>query len=92
MQSKLASAGLCLVGIVLGCAAASVAPTNSARAGGPGWSCYATDQLDEPESAAQWRGAVTVSSGLNAVAQHTPPGTVVNLQWNAETSVTCVKN
>lgn len=92
MQSKLKNAGLCLAGIVLGCAGASMRPTTIAHAEDPGWRCYATDMLEDPADAAAWRGAEAATKGLNQVAQRTPSGTVVNLQWNQATSVTCVKN
>lgn len=83
---------MCFVGIVVGCAAATVAPIMVGKAQAAGqWRCFATDELGEPEEAASWGGAVKATDGLNAVAQHTPAGTVLNLQWNAKTSVTCVK-
>jgi len=93
MNARMINIGLCVVGIALGCAGASALPgaIGRAQAADGEWRCYVTDMLDDPSSAANWRGASAASTGLNSVARHTPAGTVVNLQWNQQTSVTCVK-
>jgi len=93
MKSQLGKIGLCLVGILVGCAGASVAPVawTRAQSGSGSWRCFATDLMEDLNDAADWRGAWTVTRGLNSAAAHTPSGTVVNIQWNQATSVTCVK-
>jgi len=100
-MKKMHAVSLLLVGIVLGCGAAAVAPTatswadaGSAAAGG--WACYVADRFEDLADARGWDGSVKIENGLNQVANHVPAGTIVPITpeggQSAYPSVVCVKH
>ena len=80
-------------GIVVGCVATTVSPVlrTWAHPTGGTWRCYAFDRFEDgPEAAAAWGPAQQATLGLNQVARHTPPGTIVTFTYEV-TALTCVK-
>lgn len=85
-------AALVLVGIVLGCGGAAVAPMaiGSAAPATGEWRCYRNDGFPDYEEAAS--NAVPMTQGLNAVARHAPAGTVISTTRDSESrAYVCVK-
>ncbi len=84
----------------LGALATSLMPT--ARAGDGGWQCYVVDRMPDMKAAAEWKGAVNYTTGLNQVAAGAPAGTVLNANYptsggmygtsGSGAPILCVKN
>jgi hypothetical protein len=85
--------GLVFAGILIGCAAATVAPPLSSRAqpAQGQWACFRIDEFPDIEEASEWKPARNMAMSLGRVAPHTPPGTIFNAYWNEKNSITCVK-
>ncbi len=98
----LQAALLILAGIGISSLMEKVVP--SAQAEGVGWQCYTVDRFDDLKDAQTWKGAKMAAEGLNQVAAHTAPGTLLELNfptggswggWGAakgSVGVLCVKN
>ncbi|MDP2309887.1 MAG: hypothetical protein Q8P18_27965 [Pseudomonadota bacterium] len=74
MNARSILTGLVIFG--LGMASTYVIP--AARAGAGGWQCYVVDRMPDMKSAAEWKGAVNYTTGLNEVAANAPAGTILN--------------
>ena len=89
--------GLVLVGLVVGCGAAAVAPmaTTWAQPRVGEWDCFVVDRFPDVGDARSWDGAANIRYGLNHVARHVPPGTVLSVTPKSGShnyaSVACVK-
>jgi|GEM_PF-1781471 len=80
-NSMLRSALPFLAGVAIASAAAVgyFAGTTEAEAGG-GWACYVTDRFPDMDKAAEWKGAVKMTEGLDQVAAHVASGTAMVLE------------
>ena len=71
-------------------------------AGAGGWQCYVVDRMPDMKAAAEWKGAVAYTTGLNEVASGSPVGTVINANYptaggmygsgSSSAPILCVKN
>ncbi len=89
----------------LGVLAAKMIPAAlipAAQAGAGGWQCYVVDRMPDMKAAAEWKGAVAYTTGLNEVASGSPVGTVINANYptaggmygsgSSGAPILCVKN
>ena len=94
IRSKVGSVVLVLGGIVIGCAAAAVAPTATSWAQPQGkWGCFVVDRFPDVQAAHSWEGATNITQGLNQVAAHVPSGATLSLtpKSGGYPSVACIK-
>jgi hypothetical protein len=90
---------LVLVGMALGCGAATVAPmaTSWAAPAAGSWQCYQSDLFPDVAKSSSYKDAVRATDGMNAVAQHVPAGTVTTFALDgsnngSEPDVVCIKH
>ena len=101
-MQKIHSVSLLLVGIALGCGAATVAPTTASwadpgSAASGGWACYVVDRFPDIEDARFWDGAANIEQGLNMTAENVASGTILPLipkggRGESYPSVACIKH
>ena len=68
--------GLALAALVF--AGIQLVPESSAGDGG--WTCYVVDRFPDMDDAANWKGSVKITDGLNKVASHVPSGEMLVLE------------
>lgn len=89
-------AGLVLLGMLLGCGVAAVAPARSswAQPRSGGWGCYVVDRFPDPRVAADWESARYIKEGLDQVAPTTAAGTILTItpKSGGYADVLCVKH
>ena len=93
---------LVLIGIIVGCGAAAVAPTAASWAetepsSGGDWACYVVDRFPDVDEAQSWDAAMDISEGLNQVARRVASGTALPLipkggMGESYPSVVCIKD
>jgi hypothetical protein len=90
---------LVLVGLVLGCGAATVSPISTvfAEPAAGTWQCYQSNEFPDATKAANYKDAINATQGMNAVAKHVPAGTVTTFALDgsnsgSEPDVVCVKH
>ena len=101
-MNKTSAVSLLLVGIALGCGAATVAPTAASWAdtgsASGAWACYVVDRFPDIQDARSWEGAANIERGLNLTAQNVASGTIVPLipegggGGQSYPSVACIKH
>jgi len=94
MKSRISAVVLVLVGVVIGCGAAAVAPAATSWAQPSGrWECFIVDRFPDIDDARSWEGAANIAAGLNRAASHVPAGTTLPLapKSGGYASVACIK-
>ena len=68
------------IGLVLG-GGLTVALSSANAQSESSWTCYVVDRLPDAKDAAEWKGAVKATEGLNKVAQNIAPNTIITMTY-----------
>jgi hypothetical protein len=95
-MKKTSGVALTFIGILVGCGAATVAPSaiSHAQPKAGAWGCYVADRFPDARAAAEWSGSVAVKQGLDQVAPMAATGTILTIapKGGGYPDVICVKN